>query len=210
MSPAILPRAGLTPAPDFSRALAAALTGCTPHTARAYRAHLERWRTWSAAGALDREEVLAYVRHLEAAGAGPVSRNQALAAIKRLAAEAAALNWIDAQTASTIAQIKAAKITGTMTGLWLTRAQLSRLLALPDRTTLSGRRDAALLALLAGCGLRRSEACALTVEHFVSLDDGTMLIRNLTGKGGRVRTIAVPRWAQRDIAAWIKDICGSD
>ena len=45
-------------------------------------------------------------------------------------------------------------------------ANVHKLLALPDRTTLIGRRDFALLWLLADNGLRRFEICGLQVQHF--------------------------------------------
>ncbi len=43
---------------------------------------------------------------------------------------------------------------------------VKRLLALPDRTTLIGRRDFAMLWLLADNGLRRFEVCGAEVRHF--------------------------------------------
>ena len=49
----------------------------------------------------------------------------------------------------------------------------------------------ALLALLIGCGLRRSELAALTLEH-IQPRDGRWVIVDLVGKGSRVRTVPVP------------------
>ena len=62
-------------------------------------------------------------------------------------------------------------------------------------------RDTALIALMLGCGLRRSEICDLTWSHFEETADG-WLIRNLEGKGGRVRTIKVPKWVWEYIVQW--------
>jgi integrase len=56
--------------------------------------------------------------------------------------------------------------------------------------TLQPLRDSAILALLAGCGLRRSELAALTIDQW-QLREGRRVIIDLTGKGGRVR---VQRW----------------
>lgn len=42
-------------------------------------------------------------------------------------------------------------------GNWLTRKQARELLAVPDRSTVKGKRDYASLALLVGCALRRRE-----------------------------------------------------
>jgi integrase len=63
---------------------------------------------------------------------------------------------------------------------------------------MSGKRDACLLALLFGCGLRRAEVCVLTIEHLIT---GT--IANLKGKGERLRTITIPSWVSVGVTAWI-------
>jgi len=44
---------------------------------------------------------------------------------------------------------------GIRLGNWLTREQARDLLATPDRSTLRGKRDYVILALLVGCALRR-------------------------------------------------------
>jgi site-specific recombinase XerD len=65
----------------------------------------------------------------------------------------------------------------------------------PDVTTIKGLRDRAILAVLLGCGLRRSEVAALTVGH-VQQRDGRWCIVDLIGKHGRVRTIPMPTWVK--------------
>jgi integrase len=56
--------------------------------------------------------------------------------------------------------------------------------------------------LLVGCGLRRAEAAALTLEHFEQRD-GRWVILDIRGKGGRVRTIPVPSWVKAAVDRWI-------
>ncbi|MGD0773917.1 MAG: tyrosine-type recombinase/integrase [Candidatus Solibacter sp.] len=73
--------------------------------------------------------------------------------------------------------------------------QAQTLLNTPDTSTTKGLRDRAILAVLLGCGLRRSEVAALTVGH-VQQRDGRWCIVDLVGKQGRVRTIPMPTWGR--------------
>jgi site-specific recombinase XerC len=73
---------------------------------------------------------------------------------------------------------------------------------LPDPTTLKGKRDRAMLALLLGCELRRRELTELTVDHFQRREDHCAII-DLIGKAGHVQTIPVPFWVKRAIDDWL-------
>ena len=188
-----------------SRAVSACLTSLAPASRRVYAARIRDYLAWSRGAPLDREHVQRYMRALELQAASPQVRNQALASLKKLACEAAELGWIDQTAAAQIGRIKARRITGIRSGKWLTRDQAQRLLAAPDRTTVQGRRDSVVLALLLGCGLRRDEAVRLTAAQCVTMD-GRMVLRNVEGKGGRVRSVSVPRWAAQTINEWIEEL----
>ena len=69
--------------------------------------------------------------------------------------------------------------------------------------TLRSRRDAALIGLLLGCGLRRSEAVALRLEQ-IQRTQGHWVIADLFGKGGRLRTAPVPDWSKALIDSWLR------
>jgi len=90
---------------------------------------------------------------------------------------------------------------GIRVGNWLSVRQAQSLLNAPDVSTVKGLRDRAILAVLLGCGLRRSEVAALTFEH-VQLRDGRWCIVDLRGKHGRVRTAPMPTWVKVAIDAW--------
>ena len=146
------------------RAIEAALSGLSENTRACYASRLRHWLCWHNDQPFDRESVQRYLRHLEVGtNASAQVRNQTLAAIKRLAREASELAWIDYQTAQQIQSIRVKQTVGIRTGKWLSAAQVVALLNAPDRTTIQGKRDACVLALLAGCGLRRNEACELKV-----------------------------------------------
>jgi integrase len=86
-------------------------------------------------------------------------------------------------------------------GNWLTARQAQTLLNAPDATTTKGLRDRAILAVLLGCGLRRSEVAALATGH-VQQRDGRWCIVDLRGKHGRVRTVPMPTWVKVATDAW--------
>jgi site-specific recombinase XerD len=190
------------------RAVASALQGLSESSRRVYSARIAQYMDWARGAALSRESVRAWLRSQELHGASAQVRNQSLAAIKRLASEAAELGWIPHNDSAQIARIRSKRILGARSGLWLDPAQLARLLELSDRTTARGRRDACLLALLVGCGLRRAEACALSTAQ-LNLVQGRMLLVNVAGKGDRVRSVSVPVWAQRDIERWMQELEGA-
>jgi site-specific recombinase XerD len=69
-------------------------------------------------------------------------------------------------------------------GNWLTRNQAQELISAASKNSLRGRRDGAILGLLLGCGLRRSEVVGLNLDQLQSRE-GHWVIVNLVGKGGR-------------------------
>jgi integrase len=71
----------------------------------------------------------------------------------------------------------------------------------PDLSTITGQRDRALFAVLIGCGLRRSEAAALTFEH-IQQRVSRWVIVDLVGKHGRIRSVPMPVWAKLAINQW--------
>src|SRR6187402_1810266 len=99
------------------------------------------------------------------------------------------------EDAVNLSDIPNVKEKGTRLGNWLTKEQAKELLAAPDRSTVKGKRDYAILALLVGCALRRRELASLTVED-IQMRENRWVIIDLVGKGGRVRTVAIPVWVE--------------
>jgi site-specific recombinase XerD len=107
-----------------------------------------------------------------------------MSAIRKLAAEAADNGLLAPELAAGISRVKSAKSVGIRMGNWLSARQAQTLLNTPDITTLKGLRDRAILAVLLGCGLRRSEAANLSFTH-LQQRDGRWCIVDLVGKHGR-------------------------
>ena len=124
-----------------------------------------------------------------------------MSAIRKLAAEAADNGLLAPELAQGISRVKSVKSTGIRVGNWLSQQQAQTLLSAPDITKVGGLRDRAILAVLLGCGLRRSEVAALTFTH-LQRRDGRWCIVDLIGKHGRVRTAPMPTWVKMAIDAW--------
>jgi site-specific recombinase XerD len=71
----------------------------------------------------------------------------------------------------------------------------------PSAETLRGKRDRAILAVLLGCGLRRSELVHLKWED-VQQREGHWAIVDLVGKGGHIRTVPIPDWVKKRVDEW--------
>jgi integrase len=138
---------------------------------------------------------------LELRGLGAVSINVRITAVRKLAVEAADNGLLAPELASGIVRVKGVASKGVRLGNWLTVRQAQTLLDAPNATTIKGLRDRAILAVLLGCGLRRSEVAALMISH-VQQRDGRWCIVDLVGKHGRVRTVPMPTWVKVAIDAW--------
>jgi integrase len=132
----------------------------------------------------------------------PSTVNVRLSAMRKLVTEARRNGMLGAEEAANLTEIPNIPEKGTRLGNWLTREQAKELLAVPDRSTIKGKRDYAILALLVGCALRRQELAELDVEK-IQMREGRWVIIDLRGKGGRVRTVAIPIWVKHGIDAWM-------
>src|SRR3977135_334843 len=130
----------------------------------------------------------------------PSTINVRLSAERKLVGEARRNNMIGSEEAASLTDIPNISQKGTRLGNWLTREQAKELLAVPDRSTLKGKRDYVILALLVGCALRRNELAELDVET-IQQPEARWVLADLEGKGRRIRTVAIPIWVKQGINA---------
>ncbi len=171
------------------------------HSKRAYERHLREFMSWYKASgqkAINKAVVQRYAAELCEAGRSAATINQKLSAIRKLAAEAGDNGALDSQIANGIKGVKGVRQEGTRTGNWLSREQAQRMLGRPDRRTLKGLRDRAVLAVLLGCGLRRAEAANLMFNH-IQQRDGRWVLVDLIGKRNKIRSVPMPNWAKKAI-----------
>jgi site-specific recombinase XerD len=176
----------------------------SPITKRVYNLGLDEFFEWfgrEPRPGFTKAAVSAWRIALEARGLGSISINVRITAVRKLAVEAADNGLLAPELAAGITRIKGVKSKGVRVGNWLSIRQAQTLLNTPDVSTKKGLRDRAMLAVLLGCGLRRSEVAALTFKH-IQQRDGRWCIVDLVGKHGRVRTIPMPTWVKVAIDAW--------
>ena len=191
--------------PDLDHAKSGVLNSLSsPHSRRNYKFAMEQFITWYCSEprlALNRAVVLLFRLHLESLGLAAGTINQRLAAVRRLAYEAADSGLLSLELAAGIRRVKGAKQLGARTGNWLTREQAGLLLEKADGDDLRSRRDLAMISVLVGCGLRRAELSALTVDD-LQIRQGHWAIVDLVGKGGHVRTVPVPACVKQAVDRW--------
>ena len=191
--------------PDLEHAKTAVLNSLTSASGqRTYDHAIREFVAWYCSEprlALNRTVVLRYRIHLEQRGFAPATINLRLAAVRRVAYEAADAGLLSPELAAGIRRVKGVRRIGIRLGNWLTTEQGRRLL---DRTTPSTPRelrDHAMVAMLIGCGLRRGELLALSLESIQQREEH-WVIADLAGKGGHVRTVPIPTWVKTAVDTW--------
>ncbi|PSB60802.1 integrase [Chroococcidiopsis cubana CCALA 043] len=132
----------------------------------------------------------------------PATANKMLGALRRVLKEALLLDLIDPQDYQKAIAISDIKFSRELRGRALTRDEVSRLIdsAKRDPNPVMGARDAALMAILRGGGLRREEAVTLELKD-LNTADGSLRVRR--GKGNKERTVYLPPLLLSLVEDWI-------
>ena len=171
--------------PELEQAKAGVLNSLgSLQSRRSYGRAIEEFIGWYCSEprlALNRAVVLRFRLRLE---------GMRLAAVRRLATEAADSGLLSPDLIAGIRRVRGVKQLGRRMGNWLTPDEGQRLLSAVSTDTLRGKRDAAMLGLLLVCGLRRSELVELDVDQLQQREQHWVIL-DLIGKGGRVRTVPI-------------------
>jgi integrase len=171
----------------------------SPHSKRNYAKALDDLFQFCASQPLSRSLLMEWRAGMESLS--PSTINVRLSAVRKLVGEARRAGMIGQEEAASLTEIPNISQKGTRLGNWLTREQAKELLAVPDRSTLKGKRDYVILALLVGCALRRNELAELDVKT-IQQREGRWVLADLEGKGRRIRTVAIPIWVKLGIDVW--------
>jgi integrase len=176
------------------------------HSRRAYERAIEDFMAWYEARPgrppLSKALVQDYRVALEHAKLAPSTINIRLAVIRKLATEAADNGLLDPALAAGITKVKGVTRKGVRAGNWLTREQARELLLAPDISTLKGKRDRTILAVLTR--MRHPPLGARGAHGGQDrAAENRWVIVDLLGKGERRRTVPVPAWVKNVIDEWL-------
>ncbi len=193
--------------PDLEQAKSTVLNSLSSQSSqRSYDHAIREFIEWYCSEprlAFNKTVVTRYRIFLEQAHYASSTINLRLAAVRRLAYEAADAGLLSPDLAAGIRRVKGAKKFGVRIGNWLTAEQGRHLLGVFDQNTVRGIRDYAMLAVLLGCVLRRAEAAALRVQDLQQREEH-WVFADLVGKGGHVRTVPVPFWIAKSLRNWME------
>jgi len=129
----------------------------------------------------------------------PQSANKILCALRGVLKECARLELMSAEEALRASDLPSLRGTRLPRGRALAAGELKALFDACDGSTARGARDAALLALLYGAGLRRSEAVRVGLRD-LDLVGGSIRV---TGKGDRQRAVPFAPGVREVVERWL-------
>src|SRR5262250_205094 len=193
--------------PDLDHSKLAVLNSLTsPASRRVYEYAIDQFIAWYCSEprlAFNRIVVVRYRMHLESRHLAANTINQQLAAVRRLAHEAADAGLLSPELAAGISRVKGVKQLGFRSGNWLSAEQSSEVLIRAWGDTMRAKRDYAMLAMLFGCGFRRSELVGVELDD-IQMRQGHWAVVDLIGKGGHIRTVPIPAWVKAALDQWTR------
>src|SRR5499425_265952 len=178
----------------------------SPVSRRVYEYAIDQFIAWYCSEprlAFNRISVVRYRMYLESRHLAANTINQQLAAVRRLAHEAADAGLLSPELAAGISRVKGVKQLGFRSGNWLSAEESSEVLIRAWGDTMRAKRDYAMLAMLFGCGFRRSELVGLELDD-IQMRQGHWAVVDLVGKRGHIRTVPIPNWVKAALDQWIR------
>ena len=183
--------------PEVESFLAVSRARLAPRTVEHYRRDLQDFARWrgSAIGAATTEEIERYLADLRAAGRTGSTLARRLAALRSFFRHQTLIGAREDNPAAAVASPRRTRPLPRT----LSPGEVERLIEAAAGTTPRAFRDAALLELLYGAGLRVSEATGLD-KGGVDLDERAVRV---TGKGGKERVVPIGRRAAEAVRRYL-------
>jgi site-specific recombinase XerD len=176
----------------------------SPETIRSYHAHVGQFVDWCGDHGVNpamatEEELERYRAYLTGAGYERGTIGVKLSVVRRLYQAA---TWRGLRTDNPAAGLKAPKERGARADRvkYLPLAGFRLLMDAPDKGTMRGKRDRAILALLGYHGLRVSEVASLTVDDLHLGDPAWVTV---TGKGNKTRQVYLTTTTRKTLETWL-------
>jgi len=156
-------------------------------------------------GSLRRHHVMAVTELLRDTGRATATVNTYLSALKGVAKEAWMLKLMDVESFQHIRAVRNLRGSRLPRGRALPPEEIRALFGACEADDSSiGVRDAAMLAVILGCGLRRSEAVGLDLRDVVTDERALRVL----GKGNKERLAYMPAGTWQRLRTWIDDVRG--
>ncbi|MEP8861298.1 tyrosine-type recombinase/integrase (plasmid) [Enterobacter asburiae] len=156
-------------------------------------------------GSLRRHHVMAVTELLRDTGRATATVNTYLSGLKGVAKEAWMLRLMDVESFQHIRAVRNLRGSRLPRGRALPPEEIRALFAVCEADDSSiGLRDAAMLAVILGCGLRRSEAVGLDLSDVVTNERALRVL----GKGNKERLTYMPAGTWQRLQKWVDEVRG--
>ena len=176
----------------------------SPNTVRTYKASLRQWFKYlnqTGSGSPTPDTVRAYRQHLQDTDKKPTTIQNYIIAVKQF------FKWTeDEGLYPNIAKhIKGAKISHEHKKDYLTSAQAKNVLESIDQTSLKGKRDYAMLALMLTMGLRTIEVSRANIDDIRTQGDAVVLYVQGKGHTEKDAPVRMPGHVEKALRAYLKE-----
>lgn len=144
-------------------------------------------------------EQLELVRNRLAEKSAPSTANHALSAVRGVLKVAWKMHLIDTDTYHRCASVEGIRGSRVAAGRHVTVTEIEAMFEACEDGTAIGARNACVIGLLYGCGLRRSELAEARIEN-LELDQRSLRVM---GKGNKERVVFMPVGTYRAVRNWV-------
>lgn len=178
----------------------------SPNTVQAYRGDVAKFveaaglRDGERLASVSKKDIIIYISLLRKKGFSTLSARRALSSLRHFFKYILAEGIVDIDPAEEVESPKG----GRKLPIYMAVEEVDRLLIQPDKTKVTGLRDAAMIELLYATGLRVSELINLRL-HDINLEVGFLIA---SGKGSKQRIVPIGEKSRATLVEYLKGARG--